>query len=272
MTATAQVSTTPQINAPSRTDQWLLLLPILADAGLGLGAFLMGASFGAMLGFPGNDSFMYRCAGAAAFGYPVGLVFALRQQSWAALRLPVIATLVLNVTSIFACAMEILSGNAKPIVYVVGILSVVIAAITASQLKRYAGGPRPAPDISSLLRGGLILGGVLAAAFGLLPLLVPAQFVQLFGLKGTDIFVIRQAGCASVGYAVMAIYAFKSGVWQEVRTSTVMALVFNGLGFVASVISLLSGDPIFIAGLIGAASLVYTVMIAMALARKGQMG
>jgi hypothetical protein len=117
-----------------------------------------------MLGFPGNDSLVYRCVGAGAFGYPVRLVLALRQQSWAALRMPVIATLVLNLASIFACAMEIVSDKTQPIVYVVGILSVVIAAITASQLKRYAGEQRPTPDISSLLRGGLILGGILSAS------------------------------------------------------------------------------------------------------------
>lgn len=270
--ATPQMIATPQIKTPSRTDQWPLLLPILADFGLGLGCIVMGAGFGVMLGFAGNDSFMYRCAGAAAFGYPVGLVMALRQQRWSALRLPVIATLTLNVTSIFACAMEILNGNAQPIVYVVGILSVVIAAITASQLKRYAGEPRPAPDISPLLRGGLILGGVLAGVFGVLPLLIPAQFVQLFGLKGTDVFVIRQAGAASVGYGVMAFYALKWGVWRDVRISTTMALIFNGLGFVASVIAFFAGDPKFIVVLIGAASFVYTVMIAIALARDGKIG
>ena len=70
----------------------------------------------------------------------------------------------------------------------------------------------------------------------------------------------------------MAFYAIKSGVWQEVRTSTTMALLFNGLRFVASVIALLSGDPTLIAGLIGAASFVYTVMIAIGLARKGRLG
>lgn len=170
------------------------------------------------------------------------------------------------------CALEILNGKAQPIVYVVGILSVVITAITASQLKRYAGEPRPAPDISSLLKGGLILGGVLASVFGLLPLLIPAQFVQLFGLKGTDVFVIRQAGAASIGYGVMALYALKWGVWRDVRISTTMALIFNGLGFVASVIAFFAGDPKFIVLLIGAASLLYTVMIGIALARDGKIG
>jgi hypothetical protein len=101
-------------------------------------------------------------------------------------------------------------------------------------------------------------------------MLIPAQFSQLVGYKGTDVFVIRQAGAASLGYAVMAFLALKSGIWQEVRTATVMALVFNGLGFVASVIALLAGDPIFIVVLIGAASLLYTVMIIIALQRNGK--
>ena len=254
----------------SQTDRWLLLLPIAAGILFGLGPFLLGGSFGTLFGFPGNDSFLYRCAGAAAFGYPVGLLLGLRQQRWSALRLPVIATLTFNLASIFVCAIEFLSGNTRPIVYVITLASIVIAAITASMLRRYSDEQRPAPDISRLLRYGLILGGVLAGAFGLLPLLIPAQFSQLVGYKGTDVFVIRQAGAGSLGYAVMAFLALKSGAWQEVRTATVMALIFNGLAFVASVIALLAGDPIFIVALIGAASLFYSVMILIALLRGGK--
>jgi len=264
MTAKAKMATL------SQTDRWLLLLPTAAGILFGLGPFLLGGSFGMLFGFPGNDSFLYRCAGAAAFGYPVGLVLGLRQQSWSALRLPVIATLTFNLASIFACAMEILSGKALPIVYVIALASIAITAITLSLLMRYSDEPRPAPDISPLLRYGLILGGVLAGVFGLLPLLIPTQFSQLVGYKGTDAFVIRQAGAASLGYGVMAFLALKSGTWQEVRIPTVMALIFNGLGFVASVIALLAGDPIFIVALIGAASLFYSIMILIALQRKGK--
>jgi len=254
----------------SQTDRWLLLLPTAAGILFGLGSFLLGGGFGVLFGFPGNDSFLYRCAGAATCGYPVGLLLGLRQQSWSALRLPVIATLAFNLASIFICVIEILSGNTRPIVYVIALASIVNTLITASLLRRYSGEPRPASDISPLLRYGLILGGVLAGAFGLLPLLIPAQFSQLVGYKGTDVFVIRQAGAASLGYGVMAFLALKSGVWQEVRLPTVMALIFNGLGFVASVIALLAGDPIFIVALIGAASLFYSIMIFIALQRGGK--
>ena len=111
---------------------------------------------------------------------------------------------------------------------------------------------------------------MLAGVFGVLPLLIPAQFSQLVGYKGTDVFVIREAGAASLGYSVMAFLALKSGTWQEVRIVTVMALVFNGLAVVASVIALLAGDPIFIVALIGAAALFYTIMVLIALQRNGK--
>ena len=264
MTAKAEMQTLQQ------TDRWLLLLPIAADTLFGLGPFLLGGSFGALFGFPGNDSFLYRCAGAAAFGYPVGLLLGLRQQRWSSLRLPIIATLTFNLASLFACVLEILSGQAIPIVYVILLASLAVTAITVSLLRRYSDEPRPQPDISQLLRYGLILGGVLAGVFGVLPLLIPAQFSQLVGYKGTDVFVIREAGAASLGYSVMAFLALNSGVWQEVRIVTVMALIFNGLAVVASVIALLGGDPIFIVALIGAAALFYTVMVLIALQRNGK--
>ena len=68
----------------------------------------------------------------------------------------------------------------------------------------------------------------------------------------------------------MAFLALKSGVWQEARPATGMALVFNGLAVVASVMALLAGDPIFLVGLIGAAALFYTVMVLIALQRNGK--
>ncbi len=111
---------------------------------------------------------------------------------------------------------------------------------------------------------------MLAVLFGLVPLLIPAQSAQLAGFKGTDVFLIRQAGAACLGYGVMAMVGFRSGVWREVWLASVMALVFNGFAFVASLIALLSGDPIFIGALIGAAALVNTVLAILALQRKGR--
>src|SRR5262245_56742321 len=128
------MATAAHVGTLNQTDRRLLLLPIAADLLFGLGPFLLGGSFGVLFGFPGNDSFLYRCSGAAAFGYPVGLLLGLRQPTWSALRLPVLATLVFNLASIVICALEILSGSAKPIVYVIAVASIGVAAITANML------------------------------------------------------------------------------------------------------------------------------------------
>lgn len=40
-------------------------------------------------------------------------------------------------------------------------------------------------------------------------LLVAVRAAPLFGHKGTDVFLYRQAGAGSLGYAVMAFFAFR---------------------------------------------------------------
>jgi hypothetical protein len=75
-----------------------LLLLLSTAGGLVFGALplLLGGAFGKALGFPGNDSFVYRLAGAATLGYAVALILGLRQGDWAPLRLVVIGTLTFN--------------------------------------------------------------------------------------------------------------------------------------------------------------------------------
>jgi hypothetical protein len=51
----------------------------------------------------------------------------------------------------------------------------------------------------------------------------------------------------------------------------IMALVFNGLSFIASVIALFSGEPVLISIVIGAASLFVTIVGTIAYQRKGQL-
>jgi hypothetical protein len=264
------VITQSRTAAPSQTEGLLLLVPILGAVIYGLGPFLLGAGFGLPFGEAGNDSFLYRCAGAATFGYAVGLAIGLRDQSWTILRLPLIGTLTFGVVSIFVGALEILGGNHNALVYLTELASILVTVITATLVMRHSGEPQVAPDVSKLLGYGLILGGVLAGVFGVLPLLIPSQFAQLFGYKGTDVFFIRQAGAASLGYAVVAYLAFQSRVWREVRPAALMALTFNALGFVAAVLALLNGDPLFIAVVIGVAGFFYSVMVVFALQRQGQ--
>jgi len=255
----------------SSTERILLLLPIAGGLVFGVLPLLLGGAFGALFGFPGNDSFIYRLAGAATLGYGVALIMGLRQGDWAPLRLVIVATLVFNLASIVACVVQLMAGDTNILVYLILGTSIAITAITVSSLNRHAGLERPAADVSVWYTRFLILGTVLSGAFGLMPLLIPVFGAQLLGFHGTDVFLIRQAGAASLGYAVMGVYGLRSGAWSELRLPLVMALVFNGFSFVASVIALFSGEPVLITIVIGAASLFVTIVGTIAYQRKGNL-
>ena len=252
-------------------ERFLLLLPIVGGLVFGVFPLLLGGAFGAVLGTPGNDSFVYRLAGAATLGYAVALIMGLRQGDWAPLRLVVIGTLTFNLASIYACIVYLMVGNTDLIAYLILGTSIAITAITLWLLSRHAGEAQGQADVSVWYIRFLVLGAVLSGAFGLLPLLIPVLGAKLAGFQGTDVFLIRQAGAASLGYAVMSILGIRSGVWKEIRLPLIMALVFNGFSFIASVVALLSGEPVLISLVIGAASLFVTIVGTIAYRRRGQL-
>ena len=257
----------------SNLERILLLLPMAGGLIFGLGPFLFGSAVGAAVGFPGNDAFIYRLAGAAAFGYAVALIMGIRQGGWAPLRQVVIGTLTFNLASIFACVVQLLAGDTNIFVYLILGASLIFIAITLGLLIRHgqAGIERTEGSPSVWYMRFVTLGTVLSAAFGVLPLLIPVFGAQLLGFDGTDVFIIRQAGAASLGYAVMGLYGRRTRAWSEVRLGMVMALIFNGFSFIASVIALFSGEPLLITIVIGAASLFVTVVGTIAYQRKGQL-
>jgi hypothetical protein len=257
-----------KLNSLERT---LLLLPLAGGVVFGLLPFLFGSALGKFGGFPGNDSFIYRLAGAATFGYGVALIMGLRQGDWAPMRSVVIAVLTFNLASIFAAIMAFVSGDAKIIVYVILAASIAFVAISAWLLNRHADDKPSALDVSPWFIRFIALGTVLSAAFGLLPLLVPVLGAKLLGFHGTDVYVIRLAGAASLGYAVTGALGIRSGAWHERTLGMVMALIFNGFSFVASLIAIFSGEPILISLVIGAASLFVTIVGTIAYQRKGQL-
>ena len=257
----------------SNLERALLLLPMAGGLIFGLGPFLLGSAVGAAVGFPGNDAFIYRLAGAAAFGYAVALIMGIRQRDWAPLRQVVIGTLTFNLASIFACVVQLLAGDTNIFVYLILGASILFIAITLFLLNRHGqAGVEPAEGNSSVWYVRFVtLGTVLSAAFGLLPLLIPVWGAQLLGFHGTDVFIIRQAGAASLGYAVMGLYGRRTSAWSEVRLGLLMALIFNGFSFIASVIALFSGEPVLITTVIGAASLFVTIVGTIAYRRNGQL-
>jgi hypothetical protein len=257
----------------SNLERLLLLLPMAGGLIFGLGPFLFGSAVGAAVGFPGNDAYIYRLAGAAAFGYAVALILGIRKGEWAPLRQVVIGTLTFNLASVFACVVGLLTGDTNIFVYLILGASILFIAITLYLLNRHgqAGVERREGSPSVWYVRFVTLGTVLSAAFGLLPLLIPVFGAQLLGFHGTDVFIIRQAGAASLGYAVMGLYGRRTSAWSEVRLGLVMALIFNGFSFIASVVALLSGEPPLISIIIGAASLFVTVVGTIAYQRKGQL-
>jgi len=249
-----KVSTT--ITAPSKTllsawERALLVLPALAGLVLGLFPLLLPKLFADVARFPSDDPYVYQLAGAATLGYGVALSIGLFQKHWLAVRLPVIGVLVFNLASLYACGIEIFKGHAPYSVYVVLATSLLFVAISSLFLARHSGVPRPEQELASgLVRLFLIVGAVSAATFGLLPLFVPDIFT-FFHLHINAPFVVRQAGAASLGYAVLAVLAQRALNGRELRLIGVMAAVFNGVSGVVSIPYILAGNILLLPWIIG---------------------
>src|SRR5947209_11781257 len=173
----------------SGLERWLLALPLAGGLVFGLFPLLVPVAFASFTGFSGNDPFIYRLAGAATFGYAVALGLGLRQGTWAAVRLVVIAVLTFNLASLYACCVELVSpssGGVRPVVYLILAASLVIVGITGTLLYRHRQDEKPAPNIASWVVRFIVIATVLATAFGLTPLFYP-QINHLFGFKVTDL-------------------------------------------------------------------------------------
>jgi hypothetical protein len=246
----------------------LLLVPLAGGATFGVIAFLAQPAIVATLGYTASDPYVYRLGGAATIGYAVALALAIRDGSWAAARWVVIATLAFNVVSLGACAIEIVRGRAQPVVYVILAASVVIVVLALALLARHRAPQAPA-DAARWVVWTTGIGLVAAAVFGVLPLF-PEVFASPTGYTGVDVFVWRQAGAATLGYAVMGLGELATRRWSEMRLPAVMGAVFNGLAFVASVIELLGRGLTVVDVLVAPASLLFCVLFATAVARRGR--
>jgi hypothetical protein len=127
-------------------------------------------------------------------------------------------------------------------------------------------GPR---NVATWVVAVLALATLSAAVFGLGPQ-VPGPFASLMGYKGTDEYVYRLAGAACFGYAAMGIQELRSLHWDDMRLPSVMALVFNGLAFLASAFEILAGRATLLVMLVALAASFFTVAIAAILVRRGR--
>ena len=263
-----------QIDSRDRYFKGLLILLIAAGGFFGLAPLVFPTQFADISGFAGKDIFMYRLAGAATFGYAVGLAAGFRAD-WEALRIPIAATFVFNTASIVACLVAITSGGAQPVVYLILLASILFTAATGYFLARppisiyaHAGGDR-SPNLALWVIGLFAIGTLAALFFGLAALIPAGAFGHFLGYPGLDDFVYRQGGAATLGAGVGGALVLMSGRWESARIPAHMALTFNGLSIVAAVLEITSGgQPI--AWLILAAATLVTIGSAAAIARGGR--
>lgn len=258
----------------NRAFSWLLLLLIAAGAFFGLAPFLLPTQFASLTGFAGVDLLMYRLAGAATFGYGIGLAVGYR-ASWPALRVPIAATAVFNLASIFACGLAIANGNTQWVVYVILLASVLFSASCMYYLRRPPT-DRPAHSssddhkIASWVKALFAIGTLSALLFGFLALVPAGSFGHLAGYPGMDDFIYRQGGAATLGAGVGGAMVLLDQRWVTARIATLMALTFNGLSVIAVLLDIASGTAQPIAYLILAAASLVTVGSALALYRRGR--
>jgi hypothetical protein len=217
----------------------------------------------------GDDTFIYELGGAAMLGYAVALALGIRGGHWAPMRFVALATYVFAAIAFLAGFVSFASNQINGFVVLLSLWGVVVAYPLAQILVARRGlvaGPR---DVAGWVAAVLGLATVSAAVFGLGPQL-PGPFASLMGYKGTDEYVYRLAGAACFGYAAMGIQELRSLHWDDMRLPNIMALVFNGLAFLASAFEILGGRATLLVYLVALAAGFFTVTIAAILVRRGR--
>jgi hypothetical protein len=253
----------------STLERVLLIVPLLGAVVFGILPLFFSQQFASVLGFTGNDVYLYRLAGAVTLGYVPGLLITILSGAWTPARLVIVATLVFNIGSLFAIAMAILAGGAQPVVYAILVTSLFIIGLTAWLLNSRKTVARPAPDVARWVVYLIVFLTAAAFGTGTLFLLAPLPVSQLFGFIGTDEFVFRQGGAATLGFAVMGVFELRSRSWQELRLPNLNALLFNGASLIATVVAIVSGDPILLLAVVLLVTAVATVGCMITMVRQG---
>lgn len=126
-------------SGPPDIARWLIWLFVIGTAAalvFGLGPLVLGGAFGRLFGYPGNDDWVYRQAGAATLGAAIGGLLALRSRRWAEIRIPTVMALTFNGTSVLAAIVEIAGGGAQPVAYLILATAGLVTVGTALALVR----------------------------------------------------------------------------------------------------------------------------------------
>ena len=241
----------------------------MGSLALGLPLYVFPRPFARLAGLSGDDTFIYELGGAAMIGYAVALALGVRNGLWSPVRFVVLAAYIFVAIAFLAGFVSFASNQITGFVVVVSLWAVVSAWALAQILVAHRGAAAGPRDVASWVVAVLALATLSAAVFGLGPQ-APGPFAALMGYKGTDEFVYRLAGAACFGYAVMGLQELRSLHWDDMRLPNLMALVFNGLAFVASAFEIVAGRTTLLALLVALAAGFFTLAIAAVLIRRGR--
>jgi hypothetical protein len=220
-------------------------------------------------GLAGDDLFVYQLGGAAMLGYAVALPLGVRRGEWPGLRYNLIAAYMFAAIAFLDGLVAFASGVVSGFVVLVSLWAVLVAW-TTGQLVAGRWGTRAGPrDVAGWVVAVLALATLSAAVFGVGPQLA-RPFAALMGYLGTDEFVYRLAGAACFGYAAMGVAELRSLHWGDLRLPNEMALVFNGLAFLAALLEIAAGRVTLLAVLVALAAGFFTMSIAAILVRRGR--
>ena len=236
---------------------------------LGLPLFVSPRPFARIADLTGDDTFIYELGGAAMLGYAVALGLGIRSGTWPPMRFVILASYVFAAIAFLAGFASFASNQINGLVVAVSLWAVVVAWALAQILVAHRGAVAGPRDVARWVVVVLAFATVSAAVFGLGPQL-PEPFASVMGYRGTDEFIYRLAGAACFGYAAMGIQELRSLHWDDLRLPNIMALVFNGLAFLASAFEILAGRATLLAYLVALAAGLFTVAIAAILVRRGR--
>jgi hypothetical protein len=241
----------------------LLLLQVLAAGFFGLVPLLVPQTFASVFGYSGRDEIIYRLAGASSTGYAVAALMALIAGfTWAELRIPVAATLTFNAAAAFAAAVTFQSGDRGLLPIFILVAASLFAVISGYWLIRNDGPAVPAgPAVEGVFRIVVVLATLSAAVFGLFPLFAPDRFTTLFQLNGSDVFIFRLAGAATLGYAVGGALELRAGDYRRIRVQNLAAIVFNALAAMVSILAAVAGQGGFVAPVVAVAATFFAVTL-----------
>lgn len=251
----------------------LLLAQLIVALALGLATFLAPTLTSGLFGYPGRELFYYRLAGAATLGYAVMAWLAYRERTrWRVVRIPLVATLTFNAAATLGSLLSLADGDTHwPVFFVLG-AATLFTIISGYWLRRDEGpGASDERPVAPSYRIVLVLATLAAAFFGLGPLLLARGFATVAGFSMDELFLLRQAAAATLGYAAAGVLEIRATTWALVRLPTVGALVFNALSAVAAALYLLEGGSSPAGALILIAATFFSVAFGVALIRHGRM-